>query len=236
MLRVARPACVLQSTRTAWASPSIAVVIHCRRNIATVTPSSTAAVQQPFVVATQYSSSVEKNNLAVRAFGSRIWCGQQSGDQQNASGTPISTSLQQGDSQQGLNQQTSSASSGSGTAAFQQDAGMHQRLNARQQRSSEPAGSAVFDSQNLFQKGVAISVWQNSSDQCSNWTAFLKRKNYYGQHDLVEAFMESNDFWNRFEDDIQLVKATGANSFRFSFEWARIEPESGHIDQTAIHK
>lgn len=54
---------------------------------------------------------------------------------------------------------------------------------------SHPAG--------LFQKGVAISVWQNSSDEASQWTAFMKRKHYFGQKHLVAAFQESNDFWNR---------------------------------------
>jgi hypothetical protein len=60
----------------------------------------------------------------------------------------------------------------------------------QQQQQQQDPGS-------LFHKGVAISVWQNSSDEASNWSAFMKRKRYFGQGHLVQAFMESNDFWNK---------------------------------------
>lgn len=39
----------------------------------------------------------------------------------------------------------------------------------------------------------------------------------------------------RYEADIKTVKAQGANSFRFSFEWARLEPDaSGKFDEEAF--
>jgi beta-glucosidase len=37
------------------------------------------------------------------------------------------------------------------------------------------------------------------------------------------------DSLNRFQQDIDLVKALGFNSYRFSIEWARIEPSEGHF-------
>lgn len=40
--------------------------------------------------------------------------------------------------------------------------------------------------------------------------------------------------WERWEDDLDLVKGMGLNSYRFSVEWARIEPEEGKIDQSAL--
>ena len=40
----------------------------------------------------------------------------------------------------------------------------------------------------------------------------------------------------RYEDDIALAAKVGVNSFRFSFEWHRIEPEKGHIDKEAIKR
>lgn len=85
-----------------------------------------------------------------------------------------------------------------------------------------------------FLKGVAISVWQNSSDTDSNWAHFAKARNYFGQADLVNSFLESSDFWNKYEHDIELAKKTGATSFRFSFEWARFEPRRGEWDQAAF--
>jgi hypothetical protein len=48
-----------------------------------------------------------------------------------------------------------------------------------------------------FQKGVALSVWQNSSDEHSQWTRFVLNNNFFGQSDVRDAFYNSNDFWNR---------------------------------------
>jgi hypothetical protein len=47
-----------------------------------------------------------------------------------------------------------------------------------------------------FLKGVALSVFQNSSDATSNWTEFIKKRNYLGQPQNKEAFQRSNDFWD----------------------------------------
>eukprot|EP00877_Chromochloris_zofingiensis_P010440 jgi/Chrzof1/564/Cz01g20180.t1 len=93
---------------------------------------------------------------------------------------------------------------------------------------------SVTGSPEQFQKGVALSVWQNSSDTHSNWTSFVKARNYFGQGKHKKAFTHSNDFWNRFEQDIKLTKALGATSLRFSLEWARIEPQQGQVDEAAI--
>lgn len=40
--------------------------------------------------------------------------------------------------------------------------------------------------------------------------------------------------WERWADDLDLIKGMGLNSYRFSVEWARIEPEEGHVDQDAL--
>lgn len=40
--------------------------------------------------------------------------------------------------------------------------------------------------------------------------------------------------WERWREDIALVKAMGLNAYRFSIEWARIEPEQGHFSQAAL--
>ena len=41
------------------------------------------------------------------------------------------------------------------------------------------------------------------------------------------------DHYNRYEEDIRLMAAAGLNCYRFSIEWARIEPEEGVYDQEA---
>ena len=42
------------------------------------------------------------------------------------------------------------------------------------------------------------------------------------------------DSWNRWRDDLALVRAGGMNAYRFSIEWARIEPERGEISRAAL--
>ena len=37
------------------------------------------------------------------------------------------------------------------------------------------------------------------------------------------------DSWNRWADDIRLLQEMGLNAYRFSVEWARIEPEPGQF-------
>ena len=39
------------------------------------------------------------------------------------------------------------------------------------------------------------------------------------------------DHYNRYEEDIRLLADAGLNAYRFSVEWARIEPEEGHFDE-----
>ncbi|OVE79454.1 hypothetical protein BVY00_00370 [bacterium G20] len=42
------------------------------------------------------------------------------------------------------------------------------------------------------------------------------------------------DHFNRYEEDFDIAKSLNLNSFRFSIEWSRIEPNEGQWDQTAI--
>ena len=42
------------------------------------------------------------------------------------------------------------------------------------------------------------------------------------------------DHYNRYEEDIRLLAGAGLNAYRFSIEWARIEPEEGQFDEKEI--
>jgi beta-glucosidase len=42
--------------------------------------------------------------------------------------------------------------------------------------------------------------------------------------------------WDLFEEDVKLLKALGANAYRFSLEWSRIEPEPGNYDLKALER
>lgn len=40
--------------------------------------------------------------------------------------------------------------------------------------------------------------------------------------------------WERWREDVDCVAALGLNAYRFSIEWARVEPEQGHYDESAL--
>lgn len=44
----------------------------------------------------------------------------------------------------------------------------------------------------------------------------------------------ATDHWNRWPGDFALLQSLGANAYRFSVEWSRIEPEPGRYDDRAI--
>ena len=45
---------------------------------------------------------------------------------------------------------------------------------------------------------------------------------------------EACDHYHRYEEDIRLLAEAGLNAYRFSVEWARIEPEEGQFDESEI--
>lgn len=49
-----------------------------------------------------------------------------------------------------------------------------------------------------------------------------------------EPSLDAVDHYNRYEEDIKLMAAAGLNAYRFSIEWARIEPEEGRYDEGEI--
>ena len=52
--------------------------------------------------------------------------------------------------------------------------------------------------------------------------------------DFVEPSDLACDHYNRYPEDIALLKNAGCNAYRFSIEWARIEPEEGTFDEAEL--
>ncbi len=50
----------------------------------------------------------------------------------------------------------------------------------------------------------------------------------------VEPSLDACDHYNRYEEDIRLLAEAGLNAYRFSIEWARIEPEEGRFDEAEL--
>ncbi len=52
--------------------------------------------------------------------------------------------------------------------------------------------------------------------------------------DFLEKSEMSVNQYNLYKEDIKLMKEAGLNAFRFSIEWARIEPKKGEFDEKEI--
>lgn len=52
--------------------------------------------------------------------------------------------------------------------------------------------------------------------------------------DFLEPSGDAVDHYHRYEEDIQLMAGAGLNAYRFSIEWARIEPEEGCFDEKEV--
>ncbi len=44
----------------------------------------------------------------------------------------------------------------------------------------------------------------------------------------------ATDHWNRVSEDIELMKGLGVGAYRFSLEWAKLEPRRGEIDEAVV--
>lgn len=58
---------------------------------------------------------------------------------------------------------------------------------------------------------------------------------FWAQEQMVNSIFEEPsldavDHYNRYQEDIDLLRGAGFNAYRFSIEWARIEPEKGNFD------
>ena len=50
----------------------------------------------------------------------------------------------------------------------------------------------------------------------------------------LEPSLDAVDHYHRYEEDIRLLAEAGLNTYRFSIEWARIEPEEGRFDEAEV--
>ncbi|NJK90030.1 MAG: family 1 glycosylhydrolase, partial [Myxococcales bacterium] len=82
-----------------------------------------------------------------------------------------------------------------------------------------------------FLFGCATSAYQIEGSNENDWSAWERAGRLY----RVEArCTTSTDHWNRFEEDFDRLSSIGANAYRFSVEWSRVEPEPDRFDMEAI--
>ncbi len=80
--------------------------------------------------------------------------------------------------------------------------------------------------------GVANSAFQvEGSPVASDWYHWTKTNGKIS--DKTDADI-ATDFWNKYPQDIELVKNLGANAFRISIAWERIEPTEDSWDEANL--
>lgn len=79
--------------------------------------------------------------------------------------------------------------------------------------------------------GTATASLQiEGGDRNNNWYRFAEEgKTADGSHTIVAA-----DHWNKYEEDIELMKKLNQKAYRMSIEWSRIEPKQGEFNEEAI--
>ncbi|MDR3550225.1 MAG: family 1 glycosylhydrolase, partial [Candidatus Babeliales bacterium] len=94
--------------------------------------------------------------------------------------------------------------------------------------------SVSFDKDFMF--GTAVSMYQVAGGDSSNWATCNVAKDEKGKPRISHGQMTgiACDFWNHLDEDIKKLVDMKVKAFRFSIEWADIEPQEGHYDTAAL--
>lgn len=76
---------------------------------------------------------------------------------------------------------------------------------------------------------MAVSHYQVEGGDPCDWTEWEAAGRTRG-----EPCGDAVDGWSRYEGDALLARDAGANSFRFSVSWSRVEPQPGVFDDAAL--
>ena len=82
-----------------------------------------------------------------------------------------------------------------------------------------------------FLWGVATAGHQNEGNNVDSDTWFLEN---VAPTIFKDRSGPAADGWNRWESDLDLVAGMGLNAYRFSVEWARVEPREGEFSDEAL--
>ena len=85
--------------------------------------------------------------------------------------------------------------------------------------------------------GTATAAHQVEGNCINNWSVFEKGENNDGTPNITN-YQQSGlacDHWNRYSDDIQLIKKLGVSHYRFSIEWSKIQPSIDTFDKNVMN-
>lgn len=81
-----------------------------------------------------------------------------------------------------------------------------------------------------FLWGAATSSHQIEGGQHNDWTQWEDAGR------VRERSGRAADHWQRWPEDFAIIESLHLNSYRFSLEWSRIEPQSGHVNRSALQQ
>ncbi|HMS41104.1 MAG TPA: glycoside hydrolase family 1 protein [Pyrinomonadaceae bacterium] len=83
-----------------------------------------------------------------------------------------------------------------------------------------------------FYWGTATAAHQiEGNNENTNWGEWEKDSSRIKDKSNAKIAV---DGWNRWREDVKLMKDLGVNSYRFSLAWNKIEPEKGKINEDAL--
>ncbi len=90
----------------------------------------------------------------------------------------------------------------------------------------------VLMSHPSFYWGVASAAFQvEGAPDASDWREWTESP---GRIKDSSTAKQATNFWNRYDEDFKLTEELGANAYRLSIAWERIEPEKGKWNLEAI--
>jgi beta-glucosidase len=93
-----------------------------------------------------------------------------------------------------------------------------------------------------FLWGASTSAYQIEGGNDNDWSEWetsegrLKELESRGLDPENFICGSACDSWNRWREDIALLKKMNCNAYRFGIEWSRIEPEKGKINREALDR
>lgn len=101
-------------------------------------------------------------------------------------------------------------------------------INYNKPKGHEVSQEDILTFPGGFLWGAATASYQvEGGNYNSNWWRFEQEEGTIKNGDSAEVAI---DHYNKFEEDFGLAQALNLNSYRFSIEWSRIEPEKGVFD------
>tara|TARA_B100001029_G_C15063817_1_gene461352 strand:- start:1582 stop:2979 length:1398 start_codon:yes stop_codon:yes gene_type:complete len=85
--------------------------------------------------------------------------------------------------------------------------------------------------------GTATAAHQIEGNCTNNWSEFEKGYKENNEPNIKDRQKSglACDSWNRYKEDINLIKEIGVSHYRFSIEWSKIQPNENEINHIAIN-